>query len=253
MADPNIALFRDAAALSRAAAESWTHISLEATRRRGRFLVALSGGTTPVALYARLAEHPAIDGLPWSSTHVFWADERCVPPEHPQSNAGQAQRVLLGRVPVPPENVHRVRAELGPAQAAADYVRQLRDLAEADLAWPLLDLVILGLGADGHTASIFPGPIPVDDPRTPAVPVIASYGGRPADRVTLTSQMLNTARAVLFLVTGEDKASILAAVLAGPVDPERLPAQRIHPPAGSILWMADAAAAQQLPPAWLKL
>jgi 6-phosphogluconolactonase len=244
---PTITRLGDADALSLAAAERWAEIAVESVGQRGRFLVALAGGATPLALYARLAGPPYAEDLPWASTHVFWGDERCVPPGDPESNAGQARRVLLDHVSVPAGNIHRVRGELGPAEAASDYVRQLRALADTDLAWPRFDLVLLGLGADGHTASLFPGPLPLDEPVAPAVPVTALYGGRPAQRVTLTARVLNTARTVLFLVTGEEKAAILATVLAGPHDPERWPAQRIHPSAGSVLWMVDAAAARRLP------
>jgi 6-phosphogluconolactonase len=256
--DPTIAVFDVADELSEAAATQWAEVAIEAVHERGQFVVALSGGSTPLALYARLVESPYAEILPWASTHVFWGDERCVPPEHPQSNAGQAQRVLLDHVPIPAENIHRVRGELTAVEAAADYVRQLRAMTDSDpvrrvpapdkgdRAWPRFDLVLLGLGVDGHTASIFPGPIAPEDPSAPAIPVTASYQGRPAQRVTLTAQVFNAARVVLFLVTGEDKAAALSAVLTGPEDLERWPAQRIRPAAGLAHWMADAAAARLL-------
>ena len=177
----------------------------------------------------------------------FWGDERCVPPDHPQSNYGQARRALLDQVPAPAENIHRVRGEWEPSAAAEDYVRQLRESANPGEAWPRFDWVFLGLGADGHTASLFPGsPLPTASD-APALAVTADYEGRPAQRVTLTPQVLNAARVVAFLVTGRNKADAVAATLTGPRDPRRWPAQRINPGVGELLWWLDQAAAAALP------
>ena len=206
----------------------------------GRVNLALSGGSTPAPLYRRLAAL----ALPWAQTHVYWADERCVPPDDDGSNYKLARETLLDHVPIPPENVHRVRGELSPEAAAQDYVKQLRESAEHGRAFPRLTAAILGMGSDGHTASLFPGsPVDITEP---AVAVTADYDGRPANRVTLTPAVLNESELVLFLVTGASKAGALTAVLEGPHLPQKWPAQRIQAKHGRVLWLADQAAASQL-------
>ena len=213
---------------------------------RRRFLLALSGGSTPEPLFRRLAQPPYRDGLPWAQTHVFWADERAVPPDHPASNYGQAQRLLLERVAVPPEQIYRIPGEEDPLTAAEAYANVLRRQSDAGRAWPRLDLVLLGMGSDGHTASLFPGSaFPIKRPQ-PTMAVSVKYGDRPAGRVTLTPGIINDARQILFLVTGESKAEALAAVLEGEPRPVQLPAQRVQPRDGAVCWMIDRAAAQQL-------
>ena len=214
---------------------------------RDRFLVALSGGSTPRPLFRRLARNDEDNPFPWAQTHVFWGDERMVPPTHPESNFGQAQSLLLSHVPVPPAQVYRIPGEKDPATAAAEYAETLRQVAAADgSAWPRFDLVLLGLGSDGHTASLFPGsatPLPAAQP---TLAVLADYGDRPGGRVSLTPPVLNSARHIVFLVTGAEKAEALAHVLAGPEDPESWPAQRIQPEEGTVIWFADEDAAHLL-------
>jgi len=171
--------------------------------------------------------------------HVFWGDERCVPPEHPESNYRLAREALLDHVPLPLANIHRIHTEREPAQAAADYERTLRRFFGPGNA-PRFDLVLLGLGTDGHTASLFPG--------TPAVQeherwVVAHYvPSLAAWRVTLTPAVLNAADQVTFLVAGAEKAGVLDRVLNGPCQPDVLPAQVVRPAGGSLLWLVDAAA-----------
>jgi 6-phosphogluconolactonase len=226
--------------LSQFAAGFFQHSALEAVAWRGKHLTALSGGGTPLAIYRRLANAT----LPWDKMHFFWGDERCVPPENAESCYQQAYAAWLAHVPVPPVNLHRAKGELDPALAAEDYARQLQALAEPGHGWPRFDLVLLGLGADGHTASLFPGSA---ETRLPVSAVTANYQGRPAQRVTLTPTIFNAARQVVFLVTGQEKAQALAATLTGPRESLKFPAQRIHPLNGQVWWLVDESAASLLP------
>ncbi|MBM4429389.1 MAG: 6-phosphogluconolactonase [Chloroflexi bacterium] len=237
-----IEVFPRAADLALAAAEQWVALATEAMAARGRFTVALAGGETPRATYAQLASKPFSANVDWSRVHIFWGDERCVSPDHPSSNYRMAQEALLGRVAIPGENVHRIRGELDPEGAAAIYEAELRTFFGRQ--WPQFDLVLLGMGSDGHTASLFPGSAALGEDKRVAVVVTAHYEDLPAWRVTLTAQAINRARQVLLLVSGRAKAATLRAVLSGP--PGRYPVQEIRPAAGPLTWFVDAAAASQL-------
>lgn len=238
MAD--IRVYPDAASLARAAAELFVTLAAEAIAARRRFAVALSGGSTPRVTYALLADDEFATRLDWPRVHVFWGDERCIPPDDPESNFRLAEGALLSHVPIPPDNVHRVRGELEPEAAAQAYAAELRTFFGAP--WPRFDLVLLGMGADGHTASLFPGTTAVEE-RERAV--VAVYVERlRAWRVTLTLPVINAAHHVLFLVTGATKAETLQAVLEGPDG--RFPAQQIRPASGHLIWLVDVAAASQL-------
>ena len=193
MIEPQLQVYPNVDALSRAAAKRFAALALEAVTARGRFTVALSGGGTPQGLYQRLARHPFRDQLPWTQTHFFWGDERSVPPADPDSNFHQAQVALFNHIAVPPENLHRIKGEWEPHAAANDYAVQLQQFADPGLAWPRFDLILLGLGRDGHTASLFPGPLAPDDlEQAPVLAVTAQYQGRPAQRVTLSPLVLNS-------------------------------------------------------------
>jgi len=239
--NPDIRITLDLDALSQAAARLFAETSSEAITRRGHFLVALSGGSTPARLYGLLANAPYDKQVDWPRLHVFWGDERCVPPDDSGSNYRQAQDGLLSRVPIPQQNIHRVRGELAPAEAAREYAVTLVEFPSPPLTYPRFDLVLLGMGEDGHTASLFPGS-EVDLPSI-TEPVTAHYQGRPANRVTLTPRILNAARRVAFLVSGESKSATVANVLKGSYRPELLPAQRIRPVDGELIWLLDKAAA----------
>ena len=193
------------------------------------FNVALSGGSTPVRLFKLLAAEPYRDGIPWQSVHLFWGDERTVPPDHPDSNYWAADEALLSKLDLPRENVHRIRAELADAEeAAADYEAELRrhfGLAEGE--FPRFDLAYLGMGADGHTASLFPGSEALAERRRLAVPNWVERLG--THRITLTCPTFNAASYILLLVTGGEKAETLQKVLRGPADPPRYPVQLIRP------------------------
>lgn len=236
----------DAAALAGMAAERIAKLAEEAVARAGRFAVALAGGSTPQGLYARLASESYRARVPWPETEVFWGDERCVPPEHPESNYRMAAEALLRHVPIRPGQIHRMRGEdPDPTRAAAEYDALLREtFGVAPGVPPRFDLVLLGLGADGHTASLFPGSPALRETERLAVAVFVERLG--AARLTLTLPVLNAAAAVVFLVSGGDKAEVLRAVLEGAPGAEPLPAQLVHPPAGTVTWLVDAAAASLL-------
>jgi 6-phosphogluconolactonase len=246
----NLFVYPDLNALSQAAAALFLKAALASVAQHGRCQAALSGGSTPRRLFQLLAQPPYQTAVPWAHTHLFWADERCVPPDHEESNYGQARLLLLDHVPLPPGNIHRIKGELEAAAAAADYRRQLQALAQPPRAWTRLDLALLGLGDDGHTASLFPGPIPAEEKTLPVMAVTADYQGRPANRVTLTPLLLNRSAQIVFMVVGESKAEAVAAVLHGPRQPEKWPAQRIRPENGPengrLRWLLDKAAATKI-------
>ncbi len=248
---PDVRIFENLNSLSQAAAELYVETSAQALLQRGRFIVALSGGNTPAELYKSLAQSPYKDQVDWTHVHVFWGDERCVPIEDLESNYRQAHDVLLRHVPIPVENIHRVESDastslstsLKSAEAAKDYTLVLKQFASPPLDWPRFDLVLLGMGEDGHTASLFPGS--EVNVSSPTLAVTAQYQDRPANRVTLTPLVFNSARRIIFLVSGESKAQTLASVLYGGYYPEQLPAQRIRPTDGELIWMVDKLAAKQ--------
>lgn len=220
--------------VSRRAADIFAKEALAAS---GRFSVALSGGTTPGRLYSILADEYA-EIIRWEDVHFFSADERCVPKDHPSSNFKLANDLLLSRVPVPERNIHRIHGELGSDQAAITYERDLEGFF--GLSLPRFDLILLGAGSDGHTASIFPDST-VDSAKT-AVPVqIARLN---SNRVTLTLPVLNNAATVVFVVTGENKAEIVRDVV---VDRVPFPAARVNPQEGNTVWLVDSSAAALLP------
>jgi 6-phosphogluconolactonase len=240
-----IRTFANPEALADAVARYVAKCAEESIAATGRFVVALSGGSTPEAAYRQLATRgtrPTRAGL-WRLTTVLWGDERCVPPDDPRSNYRMAKEALLDRVPIPPENVHRIRGEDDPEKAAADYERELSDPSLA-LRMTGLDLVLLGLGEDGHTASLFPGQSAVHETERWVRAVLAPDGK--LWRVTLTPALINRAKNVCFVVSGANKAPTLERVLEQPFDPDVLPAQAIHPVQGRLTWMVDQAAAGRL-------
>jgi 6-phosphogluconolactonase len=237
-------IFKDSDTLSQAAAKIFVKTASSALHARGRFLVAFSGGSTPTGLYRLLATEPYRQQVDWPNTFIFWGDERCVPPSDSGSNYRQAMGTLLTHVPVPDENILRIKGELEPAEASKDYIRTLKRFASSPLDWPRFDLVLLGMGDDGHTASLFPGsPVETSEP---ALSVTADYQGRPAMRVTLTPPVFNSARQVIFLVAGESKSAVLAHVINGEQQPLQYPAQRIHPTDGKVVWVVDEKAGSKL-------
>jgi 6-phosphogluconolactonase len=238
-----IRIYSDLHELSSAVAELFRSLAGTAVSERGGFTTALSGGSTPRELYALLAKKPFCEHIAWERVHLFWADERCVPPSHDDSNFKLVQELLLSRVAIPPENIHRIKGERGAVQAAADYERELKAYF-GENGYPLLDLVILGVGADGHTASLFPGSSQVGERNRLVLPV--SLGYRKKDRVTLSLPVLNHSKHVLFLASGTAKQSVIKSILAEG-NPDGLPAGLVRPMSGACMWFLDQDAASQLP------
>lgn len=241
---PEIRIFRNLRDISRNAAMLFVEQAGKAIQERGQFLVALNGGSTPAGTFQLLATEFR-EKVDWSHVHIFWGDERSVPPTDPENSYGQARDLLLRHVPIPDSNTHRIEGEIAPAEASKDYTMILRKFASAPLEWPRFDLVYLGMGEDGHTASLFPGsPL---EATTPVMAVTGQYQDRPAQRVTLTPLVFNSARMVVFMAAGEKKAATLAEVLSGRYNPELYPAQRIEPKDGRLIWLVDEEAASRLP------
>lgn len=232
--------------LSHVAAGEFCRIGRDAVAARGRCTVVLSGGSTPRRLYELLAlEHST--QLDWKHVECFWGDERAVPPDHKASNFGMARGALLEPLAIPRDHIHRIEGERADLDAASrDYERDIARVlgVPRDGPPPAFDVVLLGVGADGHTASLFPGSCAIDEVERWVVMQHAPSPG--PDRVTMTPTILNAARHVLFLVAGGDKAETLARVLEGPQDPRRLPAQAIQPASGTLTWFVDRTAAAHL-------
>ena len=237
-----IRVFNDLEALSQAAAEIFTDLAKHAIATRGSYSVALSGGHTPRRLYEILADSPYREQVHWEAVHIFWGDERCVPVDDPRSNFKMAQQALLNHVPVPENNIHPILGDLPAAMAADQYETELRDFFEASPA--AFDLILLGLGENAHTASLFPH-TPVLDEKERWVDEVY-VAEQNMYRVTLTASLINQAREALFLVSGADKASALQGVLEGAYHPHELPAQLIRPNGAHPIWLVDKAAAHKL-------
>jgi 6-phosphogluconolactonase len=246
-----IEIFPDPQSLAHAAAARFQESSKSAIAQRGVFTVALSGGSTPRLTYSLLAAEPYRSQIDWGKIQFFWGDERCVPPDHPDSNYRMASEALLSHIPVTPDHVHRMHGENPDvAAAAAAYDREIRAMfggSNGDGDLPKFDLVLLGMGPDGHTLSLFPGSAALAGSHDLAV---ANWVEKfKTWRITMTARLVNHAACVLFQVEGEDKASPLREVLYGAYDPETYPAQLIRPVDGECFWFVDQHAAGLLPDA----
>jgi 6-phosphogluconolactonase len=249
---PEIKVLPDPAAIAAEAAERIVHAADEALALSGRFHIALSGGSTPKLLFQLLASDAYRDRIDWSNVEVFFADERCVPPDHAESNYRLARETLLSKVKIPGDNVYRMHGEVEPPnEAAKEYGQMLKE----KFGGPTiedgggLDVILLGMGEDGHTASLFPGTAAVSETKHRCV---ANYAEKSTTgkswRLTLTAAFMNRSREVIVLVAGTAKAKVLAEVLEGPRDPQRLPIQLIQPANGKLSWLTDAAAAGMAEP-----
>jgi 6-phosphogluconolactonase len=239
-----VEIMPDPASLARIAAGLIADIARRALVREGSCVLALSGGTTPIETYRSLARHHRAS-VPWHQVRFVWGDERMVPPDHEDSNYGMARRELLDPLQVPAENVLPIPTGLGSAEEAADaYQARLEGLFPTREGPPRLDLVLLGLGEDGHTASLMPGCSALQETERWAAPCRTRRLAHP--RVTLTLPVLNAARNVLFLVVGERKANVVRQILEGPSPSSPLPAQAVRPTDGELRWMVDEAAAGAL-------
>lgn len=237
-----VEVFNDAAELNRAAAELFARTAGEAIAARGVFHVVLSGGETPRPLYELLASEPYRNRIDWGKVHVYWSDERFVPPSDLRSNEGMARRALLEQVPIPATQIHPMYGPKTPRQAAQDYEGLLRSLGAGQL--PHLDLVLLGIGTDGHTASLFPGTTAVAE-RTRFVCELY-LPEQDLYRLTMTVPVLNQARLVVFIVSGAGKAAMLHQILTELPADVVPPARLISPQVGEIRWLVDSAAASLL-------
>jgi 6-phosphogluconolactonase len=246
MPEPRVVVYSDLEDLSRAAAELFVETARVRSAEAGVFFVALSGGSTPRRLYELLATRPYADRTYWNGIHLFQVDERCVPPDHPESNFRMIREALLAPIRVPRGSFHRIAGELeDPAEAAHQYALELAQVIPArEGGIPRFDLVFLGMGEDGHTASLFPGSPGLVQTQMWTIPSQPGSGG--LWRVTLTLPVLNAAAHVVFLVSGGKKAEILGEVLEGPHQPHKLPAQGVRPAHGQLTWYLDRAAASRL-------
>ena len=241
-----IKVFSNLIELSKAAADIFMDVALAAVEERGRFCVCLSGGSTPRQTYAGLAEDPFRSNVPWNNVHAFWGDERCVPPNHPDNLYGMALELMLSKVPIPKDHLHRIRGEAeNPQNAAVEYEEMLKTFFNLQPdTLPRFDLVFLGMGADGHTASLFPDTDGVKETRRM---VIANYVPKlKAYRLSLTLPVINNASLVVFLVAGEQKATALKSVLNEREKRRSFPAGMVNPQNGRLVWLIDQAAASLL-------
>jgi 6-phosphogluconolactonase len=247
MANYTLAVCEGAEELALEAAERITRAAGESVGAGGRLTLALAGGSTPGRTYGVLARPEMMARLDWSRAFVFFGDERCVPPDDPRSNYGMASKALLEHVPVTPDHVFPIPTDRTPAECARAYAATLASLFKPPAgAAPVFDLILLGLGDDGHTASLFPGMPSLQEREAWVVDSPPGVLPPPVARVTLTYPVLNAARRVLFLVSGEKKAAVLREVLEGDPSPAERPAAGVRPREGTVTWLVDAAAARLL-------
>ena len=243
--DSQIEISENGAGLAQALAAAIQAAARQAIAARGSFQLALSGGTALASLAEGLRALPA-GTLAWERWHVFWADERCVPSGSPESNAGAAHANGLRHVPVPSGQIHAVNGAWGPDAAARDYEDRLKNaFCLKPGGWPRFDVILLGVGADGHTASLFPGDPALDETRRLVAPV-RQAPKPPPERVTLTLPVINNARQVFFVATGAGKASVIGRILSAAPAGAWLPAQRVRPVDGEVRWFLDRAAGANL-------
>lgn len=236
---PEIRLFTGPQGVADEAAELLTAVFKEAVTERGSFLLAVSGGSTPIPLFRLLASKEYSSIIDWGRVHIFWADERCVPPGHKDSNFGAANDALISKVPIPQENIHRIKGELPPGEAARVYEEELRRYFTAG-GLPRFDIVLLGMGADGHTASLFPSSDALKEKGRLAVSVYVDK--LKGHRVTLTLAVINNTANAVFLVTGREKADVVHEILRGE-GVGRYPAGLVRPVDGRLVWLLDSDAA----------
>ena len=240
-------ILKDNAAIARRAAQEFVKLAQSAVQQHGSFSVALSGGSTPKLLYSLLATDPDLRAkVPWDKMQLFFGDERHVAPDDPQSNFKMASESMITKAPLKPEQVHRMKGEYSDAERAAkEYEQDLRThfhLKDAEL--PRLDLVLAGMGDEGHTLSLFPGTKAL---HAQGRAVVRNWVGKLyTERITLTAPAANNAEMILFMVAGKEKALALKGVLEGPYEPEQLPAQLLQPTNGKLLWLVDQAAGSML-------
>jgi 6-phosphogluconolactonase len=244
MAEPKLIILDDAQSLYVHAAEEIAHFAGEAICTHAEFMLCLTGGSTPAATYELLAERFRLS-VDWKEVQFFWGDERCVPPNDPASNFGMANRTMLSRLDLRPEQIHRIRGEDPPEQAAREYEEDLRtSFGIGEGEFPRFNLTLVGMGDNVHVESLFPGSPALHERRRLAIAVEVDAPQR--HRVTITPPVLNNSARVMFLVQGAAKAAAVKSALEGPRDPDRYPAQIIDPPHGEVIWLLDRPAASRL-------
>lgn len=239
----NIQIFQNTEALAKATADKMLGISQQAIERNGRFVIALSGGSTPERLFKLLAKPPYLNQIPWDKTFVFWGDERFVPSDDQRNNSNRAKSLLLNHVPIPAINIHPIPVDLKPEESAKEYEKTIKKLFDKES--PCFDLIFLGLGEDGHTASLFPGTDVVFENKKLVKEVYVEE--QSMYRITMTPALINQAHNIVFLVEGEKKAKILKTILTEPRQTNKFPAQIIQPEKGNLYWFLDKKAAALLP------
>jgi len=240
-------VYEDTAAFTHHAAQYFADAINAAVDARGVARIAVSGGNTPKPVFALLAQSPFFASIPWDRLQLFWVDERTVPPDAKDSNFGMTKAALLDKVPLPDENVFRMEGELDPEEAAARYESAIRNTLRLEGAeLPTFDLIALGMGDDGHTASLFPHTQGLHE--LGRIAIANHVPQKDTWRLTLTLPVINQARNVIFLIQGADKAAVLKRVLLGAYEPETLPSQLIRPANGKLTILLDKAAAAELPP-----
>jgi 6-phosphogluconolactonase len=245
--DVSVKLYAEPTDVARSAAALFASVAADAVKARGVARLAISGGSTPKAMLALLANpaEPFLASIPWDRIQLFWVDERCVGPEDPDSNFGMTKKAMLDGVPLPSANVHRMEGELEPELGASRYEAEIRNTFKLEGAeTPTFDLVLLGMGPDGHTASLFPHTDALNE--MARICVANHVQQKDTYRVTLTWPVINQGRQVAFLIEGAGKAEVLKTVFEGPYDPETYPSQLIRPASGKLTLLLDEAAAANL-------
>lgn len=246
MSPDRLLIAGDEAAFRREAARLVAESSAAAVAERKRFILALAGGSTPKRVYEQLADPFFRMRIAWERAHFFWGDERCVPPDDGESNYLMAKRALLDPLSIPPARVFRMKGEMEPPEAAArDYQNAMKAFFRQDLSIPRFDFMFLGIGNDGHTASLFPRTAALDESERWVVS--NRVEALQATRLTLTYPVLNAARRIVFLVSGEGKSEIVREIFREDASPNRFPAQRVRPDAGELIWLLDRPAASKIP------
>jgi 6-phosphogluconolactonase len=244
MAHPkyNLEVFQTEDSLAIAAAQLIISVATASIRARGRFVISLSGGETPKKLYDLLSQPPFCEQIQWDKTFIFWGDERCVPLNDERNNAYQARLILLDKVAIPESNIYTIPVNLPAIEAASKYASEINDFFGNNSFQ--FDLILLGLGINGHTASLFPGTEVLDERVAGVRALFVEDEGM--YRITLTAPLINQAHTILFMVTGKEKANILKEILTGASQPDKYPAQLIKPTSGGLFWYVDSPAASLL-------
>ena len=242
MGIPDITVFNSPEELQMFAADLILGLLAEAGRRSDHYSFVLSGGTTPRKVYENIVKNPLVRDVQWQVVHIFWGDERCVPPDDVQSNFRMAHEALLSGIDIPEENIHRIKGELAPEEGASAYENEMKTCFNNE-DMPKFNLVLLGLGDDAHTASLFPDSDAIKEKERWVIPVSPQKG---VARITMTIPLLNSAQRIIFIVAGKNKADAVCNVLSSDQRPSRYPARHIHPHDGTLIWLMDREAAMYL-------